>query len=124
MPTNGLQLPCQKKQDADKNSSESSNLISKAEDVFRYSIKGTIVTDLAHKARLIGATQDHMPIMQDFPPKELHLKVGMCVSIANNSVDHYWVNNMKANLIIDLPYYIHSYYNCLFFSLNTLLCRR
>jgi hypothetical protein len=33
--------------------------------------------------------------MQDLPPKELNLKVGMYVSIANNSVGHYWVKNMK-----------------------------
>ena len=104
------------KQDVDKNSCQSSNFISIATDVFHY-INGATVPYLYPDSTISKATQDHTPLMQDFPPKELHLKVGMCVSIANNSVDHYWVNNMKVNM--KLTFSIHHtrfvHFNSLFY---------
>ena len=68
------------------NSPSSSTFISVAEDLCRYASSNKPVTTP------IYFTKDEM---QDLPPKELNLKVGMYVSIANNSVGHYWVKNMK-----------------------------
>jgi hypothetical protein len=74
------------KQRHDVNNSPSSTFNSVAEDLCRYANSDKPVTTP------IYFTKDEM---QDLQSKELNLKVGMYVSIANNSVGHYWVKNMK-----------------------------
>ena len=75
------------------NSSDSSTFISIAKDEFRYSDNNaTVATQIFH------TKGDIEIIIKDLPPNELKLKVGMYISITNNSVGHYWVKNMKVKI--------------------------
>jgi len=75
------------------NSSDSSTFISIAKDEFRYSDNNATVTN-----QIFPTKGDIEIIIKDLPPNELKLKVGMYVSITNNSVGHYWVKNMKVKI--------------------------
>ena len=77
------------------NSSDSSVrvIISIAKDEFRYSDNNATVT-----TQIFLTNDDMEKIIKDLPPQELKLKVGMYVSITNNSVGHYWVKHMKVKI--------------------------
>ena len=77
------------------NVGDSPALQSIAEDVFTTRASGLLVKDTHLLLRLAELTSDEQDIMHQMPARELNLKVGMCVSISDNAVGHYWVKNMK-----------------------------
>jgi hypothetical protein len=77
------------------NDGDSPTLQSIAEDTFTARGSKQLVKDTHLLQRLTEETSDEQDIMYEMPARELKLKVGMCVSISDNAVGHYWVKNMK-----------------------------
>ena len=77
------------------NDGDSPTLQSIAEDTFTARGSKQLVKDTHLLQQLTELTSDEQDIMNEMPARELKLKVGMCVSISDNAVGHYWVKNMK-----------------------------